>query len=96
MIQNYKYGVCTVEYLSLPPTRQDLTQGQWPEGRIIEIYKAQGQITGKGVEPSPTPRYSSYWKGAFGSPSTTVANFTFSGAPSETRTPSCRFASQAC
>ena len=22
-------------YLSLPPTWQDLTQGQWPEGRII-------------------------------------------------------------
>ena len=22
-------------YLSLPPTRQDLTQGQWPEGRFI-------------------------------------------------------------
>ena len=30
---------------------------------------------GKGVAPSPTPRYSSYRKGAFGSPSTTVANF---------------------
>ena len=23
-------------YLSLPPTRQDLTQGQKPEGRLIE------------------------------------------------------------
>ena len=25
------WNIC---YLSLPPTRQDLTQGQWPEGRL--------------------------------------------------------------
>ena len=31
---------------------------------------------GKGVAPSPTPWCSSYWKGAFWSPLTTVANFT--------------------
>ena len=31
----------------------------------------------KKVAPSPTPRCSSYWKGSFWSPSTTVANFTF-------------------
>ena len=31
----------------------------------------------KGVAPSPTPRCSSYRKGAFGSPSTTVGNFTY-------------------
>ena len=31
---------------------------------------------GKGVAPFPTPRCGSYWKGAFGSPSTKVANFT--------------------
>ena len=32
---------------------------------------------GKGVAPSPTPQGSSYRKGAFGSPLTMVANFTF-------------------
>ena len=31
----------------------------------------------KGVAPSPTPWWSSYWKGAFWSPLTTVANFTY-------------------
>ena len=29
-------------YLSLPPTRQDLTQSQWPEGRIIVGIKGGG------------------------------------------------------
>ena len=33
--------------------------------------------TWKGVEPSPTPQCSSYWKGAFGPPSITVANFIY-------------------
>ena len=28
-----------VWYLSLPPTRRDLTQGQWPEGRLKEGIK---------------------------------------------------------
>ena len=29
-------GAFRLLYLPLPPTRQDLIQGQWPEGRIIE------------------------------------------------------------
>ena len=29
----------TRRYLSLPPTKQDLTQGQWPEGRFIVGFK---------------------------------------------------------
>ena len=44
-------------------------------------YKDGSRVTwsnpGKGVVPSPTPWCSSYRKGAFGSPSTMVANFTF-------------------
>ena len=32
---------------------------------------------GKGLAPFPTLQCSSYWKGAFGSPSTKVANFTY-------------------
>ena len=32
---------------------------------------------GKGVAPFRTPQCSSYWKGAFGSPSTKVANFIY-------------------
>ena len=31
-------------YLSLPPTRQDLTQGQWPESRpIVEVREGRGR-----------------------------------------------------
>ena len=32
----------TRRYLSLPPTKQDLTQGQWPEGRFIVGVKRGG------------------------------------------------------
>ena len=32
---------------------------------------------GKRVVPSPTPRWGSYWKGSFGSSSTTFVNFTY-------------------
>ena len=28
-----------VLYLSLPPTRQELTRGQWPEARIIVVIR---------------------------------------------------------
>ena len=31
-------------YLSLPPTRQDLTQSQWPEGRTIVGVKGGGGL----------------------------------------------------
>ena len=31
---NVKVESLIFRYLSLPPTRQDLTQGQWPEGRL--------------------------------------------------------------
>ena len=30
----YIYIIMSCRYLSLPPTRQDLTQGHWPEGRL--------------------------------------------------------------
>ena len=30
----WRERVKEIIYLSLPPTRQDLTQGQWPEGRL--------------------------------------------------------------
>ena len=43
-----------IQYLFLPPTRQDLTQGQWPEGVLdcdISFYLIQSQtnIFGKGM-----------------------------------------------
>ena len=41
----------------------------------VEI-KGKVEPSGNEVAPSPTPRYCSYWKGAFESPSTMVANFT--------------------
>ena len=41
------------------------------------LIKSKEDNPGNGVAPSPTPRCSSYWKGAFVSPSTTVANFTY-------------------
>ena len=34
IIQNSWWEYCQRRYLSLPHTRQDLTQGQWPEGRL--------------------------------------------------------------
>ena len=39
--------------------------------------KVKWSNPGKGVAPSPTPQCSSYQKEAFGSPSTTVAKFTY-------------------
>ena len=36
---NEKYD----RWLSLPPTGQDLTQGKWPEGRIIVVAKGEGR-----------------------------------------------------
>ena len=44
---------------------------------IRYVSRVKWSNPGKGVAPSPTPRCSSYWKGAFWSPSTTVANFTY-------------------
>ena len=41
------------------------------------VSKVKWSNPGKGVAPSPTPRCSSYEKGAFWSPSTTVASFTY-------------------
>ena len=50
---------------------------------LINTLQYKVRIEGK-VEPSrerssalPTPRFISYWKGAFWSPSTTVVNFTY-------------------
>ena len=46
-------------------------------GNIRYGSRVKWSNLGKGVAPFPTHRCSSYWKGAFWSPSTTVANFTF-------------------
>ena len=43
---------------------------------IRYVSRIKWSNPGKRVPPSPTPRCSSYWKGAFWSHSTTVANFT--------------------
>ena len=43
---------------------------------IRYISRVKWGNPGKRVPPSPTPRCSSYWKGAFWSHSATVANFT--------------------
>ena len=39
------------------------------------VSRVKWSNPGKGVVRSPTPWYSSYWKGAFGSPLTKVSNF---------------------
>ena len=44
---------------------------------IRYVSRVRWSNPGKEVAPTPTPRCSSYWKGAFWSPSTTVANFTY-------------------
>ena len=41
--------VCTCRYLSLPPTRHDLTQGQKPEGQLKWGYRG-----GEGREGAET------------------------------------------
>ena len=43
---------------------------------IRYVSRVKWSYPGKGVVPSPIHRCSSYWKGAFGSPPTTVINFT--------------------
>ena len=43
---------------------------------IRYVSRVKWSNPGKGIAPSPTPRCSSYGKRAFGSPSTTVADFT--------------------
>ena len=43
----------------------------------VQIKGKVGQSRKKGITPSSTIRCSSYWKGAFGSPSTKVARFTY-------------------
>ena len=44
---------------------------------IRYVSRIKWSNPGKGVVPSPTYWCSSYWKGAFWSPSTTVTNFTY-------------------
>ena len=44
---------------------------------IRYVSRVKWSNPGKGVAPSPTPRCGGYWKGAFGSPSTKFANFTY-------------------
>ena len=44
---------------------------------IRYVLRVKWSNPGKGVAPPSTLRCSSYWKGAFWSPSTTVANFTY-------------------
>ena len=41
-----------------------------------QYYKVRVKLSNpeNGVAPSPTRRYSSYWKGSFGSPSTKIGN----------------------
>ena len=39
-------------YLSLPPTRQDLTQGQWSEGRFIVGVKGGGSGSSRDSNPA--------------------------------------------
>ena len=52
-----------------------------PPCLILSIIRYGSRVKlsnpGNGVAPSPTPRYSSYRKGAFESPSTKVANFLY-------------------
>ena len=44
-------NLCNQQYLSLPPTRQDLTQGQWPEAQTLLDYAGQqGPVLSKGVK----------------------------------------------
>ena len=54
-----------LRYLSLPPSRQDLTQGQWPEGWIIVGIRGVSLVHLKPDEPNMVlawmPDYSLNW-----------------------------------
>ena len=56
---------------------QSVSSRIWTLSNIRYDSRIKWSHPGKEVAPAPTPRCSSYWKGSFREPSTTVANFTY-------------------
>ena len=74
---------CLGDQSSIPGRVMPKTQ-KWywiPPCLTLSIIRSGSKVKwsnpGNGVVPSSTPWSGSYWKGAFGSPLTKVANFTF-------------------
>ena len=77
---SYLKGSLRVAVKLLRPISQVLgvfANGPGDLGIIRYVWRVKWSNPEKWVAPDPTPRCNSYLKGAFGSPSTTVANFTY-------------------